>query len=102
MGVPLLYLLFIYLFIILANFLKTNLTKFAVISVKKPQKTSPKIIARREKKRRKRKSEEKERRRRKKVMSALLVFIIASLDCWTQKGLLGDNVIKNSARIIFL
>ena len=35
-------------------------------------------------------------------MVALLVFITATLaekkNCWTQKGLFGDNVIKNPAR----
>ena len=47
----------IYIYIYIANFLNTNLTKFAVILVKKPQKalfsspTSPKIIATKEKKR---------------------------------------------------
>ena len=61
--------------------MKTNLTKFAVISVKKRQKAgfliprSSKIIVRKEKERRKRKCKEKERRRRKtKAMVALLVF----------------------------
>ena len=58
--------------ICLADFLKTSLTKFAVIWVKKRQKAgflsprSSKIIVTKEKERRKRKSEEKERRRRKK------------------------------------
>ena len=70
----------------LADFLKTHLTKFAVISVKKRQKArfvsprSPKIVVTKEKETRKRKSEEKERRRRKKAMVELLVFVIASLE----------------------
>ena len=61
-----------YYYVYLANFLKTNLTKFAVIWVKKRQKAcfisprSSKIIVTKEKEKRKRKSEEKQRRRRKK------------------------------------
>ena len=40
-------------------------------------------------------------------MVTLLVFKIATLEflaekkCWTQKGLFGDNVIKNPARYIY-
>ena len=69
-----------HVYIHLADFLKTNLMKFAVISVKKPQKarflspTSAKIIAAKEKERSKRKSEEKERRRRKKSNDCPLSF----------------------------
>ena len=85
--------------------MKTNLTKFAVICVKKRQKAcflsprSSKIIITKKKERRKRKSEEKERRRRKKAMFALLVFIITTLDFGRKKtvrhkGPFGDNVIK--------
>ena len=96
----------------LTDFLKSNLTKFAVISVKKHQKarflspTSPKIIATKEKKRRKRKSEGKEEK--KKSNGCTLSFcnsyfgeFLAEKNCWTQKGLLGDNVIKNPARYIY-
>ena len=74
------------MYVCLADFLKTNLMQFAVISVKKLQKAhslsprSSKIIATKEKKSRKRKSEEKERRRKKKAMVALLVFIMATLE----------------------
>ena len=56
----------------LTNFLKTNVTKFAVIWVKRHQKArflsmrSSKITATKKKERRKRKNKEKERRRRKK------------------------------------
>ena len=68
--------------------MKTNLTKFVVISVKRRPKAgflsprSSKIILTKEKERRKRKrkSEDKERRRRKKAMVALLVFRIATLE----------------------
>ena len=81
--------------------------------MKKPQKagslspTSPKIIAKEEKKRRERKSEEKERGRRKKSNGCTLNFynsyfgeFLAEKNCWTHKGLFGDNVIKNPARYI--
>ena len=84
--------------IYLANFLKTNLTKFAVIWVRKRQKVhflrprSSKIIVTKEKERRKRKSEEKERRRRKKISGCTLSFydgyfgdFLAEKNCWTQK-----------------
>ena len=105
----------LYAFLILADFLKISITKFAVIWVKKRQKAgflSPrrsKIIVTKEKERRKRKSEEKERRRRnKKAKVALLVFIIATLEIafgrkkklLDAKGLYGNTVIKNPARII--
>ena len=103
----------LYAFLILADFLKISITKFAVIWVKKRQKAgflSPrrsKIIVTKEKERRKRKSEEKERRRRnKKAKVALLVFIMATLELLAEKeklldakGLYGDTVIKNLARI---
>ena len=57
--------------------------------------------------RRKRKSKEKERRRQKKAMVALLlVVIVATLEIvfgrkklLDAKGLFGDNVVKNPARI---
>ena len=71
----------------LTDILKTNLTKFAVIWVKRCQKArlssprSSKITVPKEKERRKRKSEKKEKRRReRKPMAALLVFIIATLE----------------------
>ena len=66
------YYCYYYYYVYLANFLKTSLTKFAVIWVKKRQKAcfisprSSKIIVTKEKEKRKRKSEEKQRRRRKK------------------------------------
>ena len=78
----------------LTEFLKTNLTKLAVIREKSRQKAgslsprSSKITVTKKKERRKRKSQEKERRRRKKAMAALLVFIMATLagkNCRTQK-----------------
>ena len=81
----------------LADFLKTNLTKFAVISVKERQKAgflsprSPKIILTKEKK--------------KKAMVALLVFIIFTLEivfgqknCSTQKVYLAITLSKIPAR----
>ena len=58
--------------ICLADFLKTNLTKFAVFWVKKRQKAgflsprSSKIIVTKEKASRKRKSEEKKKKKKKK------------------------------------
>ena len=58
--------------ICLADFLKTSLTKFAVIWVKKRQKAgflsprSSKIIVTKEKASRKRKSEEKKKKKKKK------------------------------------
>ena len=63
------------MYVYLADFLKTNLTKFAVISVKKTQKarflspTSPKIIATKEEERRKRKPERGEGKEEKKKKS---------------------------------
>ena len=62
------------LYLYLADFLKTNLTKFAVISVKKPQKarfsspTSPKIMATiqgKEKEKKKERGEGKEEKKKK-------------------------------------
>ena len=88
------------MYVYLTDFLKTNLTKCEVISVKKASKgrfRKPENLqnhSNEEKERRKRKSEEKERRRReKKTMVAPLVFITATLEivvtkkknCWTQK-----------------
>ena len=72
----------------LADFLKTNLSKFTVIWAKRRQKVGYQWarirskITLKEKVRRKRKSEEKERRRREKKqrLHALLVFIIATLE----------------------
>ena len=64
----------------LTNFLKTNVTKFAVIWVKRHQKArflsmrSSKITATKKKERRKRKNKEKERRRRKKSNGCTLGF----------------------------
>ena len=82
----LLLLLLLLLICISSQFFETNLTKFAVIWVKKRQKAcfisprSSKIIVTKEKEKRKRKSEEKQRRRRKKkTMVSLLVFLIATL-----------------------
>ena len=67
--------------IYLANFLKSNLTKCAVIWVKKDQKAefflcprSSKITPTRENERRKRKSDEEERRRREKSNGCTLTF----------------------------
>ena len=71
----------------LANFLKTNPTKFAVICVKKASKGTflkPEKLQNQSNERKgkeKRKSEEKERRRRKKkAMVALLGFIRVTLE----------------------
>ena len=67
-------------YLYLADFLKTNLTKFAVICLKRPQKAgflgpiSSKIIVTKEKERRKRKNEEEERRRRDKSNGCTLSF----------------------------
>ena len=80
-------------YVCLADFLNTNLTKFAVICAKRHQKAgflsprSSKITVTKEKERRKRKSEEKERRRRKRATAALLVSIIATLgdSFWPKK-----------------
>ena len=65
----------------LTNFLKSNLTKFAVIWVKKGQTAeffscprSSKITPTKKKERRKRKSEEEERRRREKSNGCTLTF----------------------------
>ena len=83
--------------------LKTNQTKFEVISVRRQKAgflspRSSKIIVTKEKERTKRKSEEKERRRRgqSNIMVALLVFIIEYFGDIT----FGDNVINNPARYI--
>ena len=72
--------------IYLAKFLKTNLTKLAVIGREKASKgrflgpVQLQITLTKEKDRRKRKIEEEERRRREKAMVALLVFIMATLE----------------------
>ena len=103
--------------IYLADVLKTNQTKFAVVWVKKHQKArflsprSSKItVTKIEGKRNKRKSEEKERRRReKKSNRCTLGFIIATLEIvfgrkklFDAKGPFGDTIIKNPARYIWL
>ena len=96
----------------LTDILKTNLTKFAVIWVKRCQKArlssprSSKITVTKGKERSKRKSEEKERRRREKSNGCTLSFYNSYFgdsfwlkkNCWTQKGPFGDNVVKNPAR----
>ena len=93
------------LYIYLADGLKTSLTKFAVIWVRRRQKVgflipkSSKITVRKEKERRKRKSEEK---------VAFLVYTIATLEILRKKTSVarkrswpfGDNVIKNPASYI--
>ena len=72
--------------IYLPDFLKTNLTKFAVIWVKRRQKAgfltprSSKITVTKEKERRKRKSERRKGGEEKKAMLALLVFIVGTLE----------------------
>ena len=88
------------MYVCLANFLKTNLTKFAVIWVKRCQKAgflslrSSKITVKKEKERRKRKSEENKRRKREKHNGCTLCFynsyvlwrwFLARKNCWTQK-----------------
>ena len=96
----------------LADFLKTNLTKFAVVWVKKRQKAcflsprSSKIIVTKKKERRKRKSEEKERSPEKKKKSTCCTLgfynsyfeFLAEKKLFDAKGPLRDNVIKNPAR----
>ena len=63
---------YVCMYVCLPDFLKTNLTKFAVIWVKRHQKAcflslrSSKITVKKEKERRKRKSEEKKRKKREK------------------------------------
>ena len=72
----------------MADFSKTNLSKFAVISVKRRQKvgfSGPVKLQNhtnelREKERRKIMRKEKDRRKRKKAMSALLNLILATLE----------------------
>ena len=72
----------------LADFLKTNLTNFAAIWVKKGLKAARfyfapeklQITPAKEQERRKRKSEKMESRRREKKMVALLVFVMATLE----------------------
>ena len=99
------------IYIYLADFFKTNLTKSAVIWVKSCQNAgflrpiSSKITPTKEKERRKSKSKERERRRREKTMVALLVFIMDTFFGRKKKlldgrGLFGDNVFKNPARYI--
>ena len=101
----------IYIYIYLADFFKTNLTKSAVIWVKSCQNAgflrpiSSKITPTKEKERRKSKSKERERRRREKTMVALLVFIMDTFFGRKKKlldgrGLFGDNVFKNPVRYI--
>ena len=77
----------------LANFLNSNLTKFAVIWEKKgqteeffPCPRSSKITPTKEKERRKRKSEEEERRRREKSNGCTLTFYNGYFgDFWPKK-----------------
>ena len=79
----------------LADFLKTNLTKFAVICVKKRQKA--RALSRRSSKIRKRKGVKERARRRKggeekQAMVALLVFIIPTLEIiFVRKKLFDTN-----------
>ena len=76
--------------------MKTNLTIFAVISLKKASKgakKSSKIAVMKEKERRKTKSEENERRRREKAAVALLVFIIATMEIFGRKILFWQNTL---------
>ena len=71
---------YVCMYVCFANFLKTNLTKFAVIWVKRCQKAgflslrSSKITVKKEKERRKRKSEENKRRKREKHNGCALCF----------------------------
>ena len=70
-----------------ADFLKTNLTKFAVISAKKGQRPqffilrprSSKITPAKEKERRKKRAKRRKVGDEKKAMVTLLVFIVATL-----------------------
>ena len=74
-------LFFFFKYVYVADFLKTNLTKTAVIAVKKRQiacfflcQRSSKIILRKKKENSKRESEQKERGRRKKSNGCTLSF----------------------------
>ena len=85
------------------RFFETNLTKFAVIRVKKAQ--TGRFFAPDKLKRHisKGKSVEDERRRRETAMEAFLVFILATLWLWFDgRGLFGGNVFKNPAGYIFI
>ena len=99
--------------IYLTDFLKTNLTKFVVIWVKRRQQAgflsprSSNITVTKEDERRKRKSEEKERRRREKSNGCTLSFCNSYCgDSFSPKKLLDaktpfrDNVFKSPARYI--
>ena len=98
--------------IYLANFLKTNLTKFAVISLKRRQKAgflnprSSKIILTKEKERRKTMSQEKKRRRREKSNGCTLSFYNSHFgqkkNCWTQKAHLAVTLSKIRLDIFFM
>ena len=96
------------------NFLKTSLTKYAVIWVKRRRKAgflspiSSKITLTKEKQRRERESEEEERRRREKSNGCTLSFYIGYFEIeFRRKKLLdGKNgpfqpfgVFKNPARV---
>ena len=83
-------------YLYLAEFLKNNLTNFAVICLKRPQKAgflgqiSSKITVAMEKERRKRQREEEERRRREKSNACTLSFYNGyfgrkTKNCWTEK-----------------
>ena len=90
----------------LADFLKTNLTKFAVICLSEKASKGMFLTAREAKK--SRNSEDKEKRRREKSNGCTLSFynshfgeqFLAEKNCSTQKGPFGNNVIKNPARYI--
>ena len=104
---------YVCMYVCLADFLKTNLTKFAVIWVKRHQKAcflslrSSKITVKKEKERRKRKSEEKKRKKREKHNYGLCTLSFCnsyfSDTFWPKKlldakGPFCNNVIKNPAR----
>ena len=103
---------FVILNVYLADFLKTNLTKFSVIWVERRQKAgflsprSSKIMATKAKERRRRKSERKERRRRKKSKGCTPSFynsyfgdrFWSKTHCWTQKVHLAITFSKIPAR----
>ena len=96
------------IYIYLADFFKTNLTKSAVIWVKSCQNAgflrpiSSKITPTKEKERRKSKSEEGERRRREKSNGCTLSFYNGYFGekLLDGRGLFGDNAFKNPARYI--
>ena len=85
------------------NFLKTNLTKFAAIGVKKAQTGRFFAPDKLKSYTSKGKSEEEERKGRDTATAAFLVFTLATFWLWLDgRGLFGGNVFKNPAGYIFI